>query len=137
MKGIIVEKHFVKFYSHGTFVSERTVKDIDSWDIATAINMARDIVERHNATPYGFQFLTFARGDDDLDSKQTAISPMYFLGGKVETLEEIEARNLPEESILRSNMRCNGYNKVIVNTNSYKITLPFEDDDVVLAWDGK
>ena len=46
-----------------------------------------------------------------------------------ETIEEIEKRNDPKEEILRSNMRNNGYDRVIVNTNSYKITLPFTDED--------
>jgi len=59
---------------------------------------------------------------------------MYYLPHcKVETIEEIEARNLPDERILRSNMRGNGYKRVIVTTKGWKWTQPLYDTDVVLT----
>lgn len=127
-----MQKHFVTFYSPGTFVSEETTKPIALWSTDEAVQMARGISERYNAKPYGFRFSTRERKDDELDSKVVKRSPMYYLGGKVETLEEIELRNDPKEEILRSNMRCNGYERVIVNTNSWKFTAALQDDDVVL-----
>src|SRR5208337_1301855 len=117
-----VKKHFVTFYSPGTFVSEQTEKPIDSWDIEKAKKMARKIKERYDATPYGFRFSTRSRGDKDLDSKVTATSPMYYLGGKVETLAEVKARATEEDRILVSNMEINGYERIITNTNSWKCT---------------
>ena len=48
------------------------------------------------------------------------------------TLEEVKQRNDPKEEILRSNMECNGYDQIIVNTNSWKVTLPLEAGDTVL-----
>ena len=98
--------------------------------------MADDVVERYSATPYGFQFITRGRGPDDLDSKEIDRSPMYYLGGKIETLEEVEARNDPKEDILRSNMRANGWNKIIVNDNSWRTTQPFQEErgDVILDY---
>jgi hypothetical protein len=92
-----MKKHFVTFYSPGTFVAETSAKDIGSWNVDDAVAMSAMIEERHGARPYGFRFTTRERGDDDFDSKETAQSPMYYLGGKVETLEEVEARNDPEE----------------------------------------
>src|SRR5687767_6122315 len=132
-----MEKHFVTFLSPGTFLSESTEKPIESWDVDAAVKMARDIKERHGAVPYGFRFTTRTRADDELDSKVTASSGIYYLGGKVETLEEVEARNAPDEHILRSNMRGNGYAKIVVNDNSWRFTAPLRDGDVVLDVDLK
>src|SRR6266853_469139 len=129
-----MEKHFVTFYSPGTFIAETTTKPIESWDVETAKGMAHEIVERYNATPYGFRFSTRSRQDDELDSQETASSNFYFLGGKVETLAEVEARNDPKEHILRQNMRCNHWDKIVVNDNSWRATQPLDKDDVVLDW---
>lgn len=129
-----VERHFVTFYSPGTLFAETSEKPIDSWDVSKAMEMAHDVTERHNATPYGFQFTTRSRGDADLDSKQSAQSPFYHLGGRIETLVDVEARNDPKEVILRNNMRCNGYDKIVVNDNSYRSVRPLGDTDVVLDW---
>jgi hypothetical protein len=132
-----VEKHFVTFYSPGTFVAETTEKPIDTWDVNKAMEMAHDVIERYGATPYGFQFSTRSRGDDDLDSKRSAESPFYHLGGKIESLAEVEARNDPKEEILRSNMRENDYDRVVINDNSWRSTRPFAKDDVMLDWKPK
>jgi hypothetical protein len=129
-----VKKHFVTFYSPGTFVSESTEKEIDSWDVEVAKEMARNFKKRHGATPYGFRFSTRERGENDLDSKTVAKSGMYFLGGKVRHLDFIILENNPDERILISNMKNNGWDRVVENCNSYKITQPLEKDDVVLDW---
>jgi len=132
-----VQKHFVTFYSPGTFVAERSAKPIDSWDVEKAKEMAHDITERYGATPYGFRFSTRSRGDDDLDSKQSSQSPFYHLGGKIETLAEVEARNDPKEDILLINMRCNGVDRIVVNDNSYRSVHPLNAGDIVLDWKPK
>jgi len=127
-----MEQHFVTFYSPGTFFSETTTKTIPSWDTAASVEMARGIVERYEARPYAFRFSTRSRGPDDLDSRVTAQSGYFFLGGKVLTLSDVEGRNDPKDHILISNMRNNGYDKIVVNTNSWKWTQPLGADDVVL-----
>ena len=129
-----MKKHFVTFCSPGTFVSETSQSPIASWDVNEAKKMAKGIKERHGATPYGFYFSTRGRRDEDLDSKVIATSPMYYLGGKIETLEEVKARNDPKEEILRWNMENNRYNRILINTNSYKSTFPLKDEDIVLQW---
>lgn len=129
-----MKKHFVVFYSPGTFVSEMTEKEIDSWDIEKAKELARAIKERHNATPFGFRFITRSRKDDELDSRLSASSGMYYLGGKVRHLDFIILENNPDDQILISNMKMNGWDRVVTNTNSWKITQPLEEDDVVLEW---
>jgi hypothetical protein len=128
-----MQKHFVQFLSPGTFVSEMTEKPIDSWDVEAAVLMAADIKERYGAKPYGFRFTTRERGDDDLDSKQSAQSGIYYLGGKVETLAEVEARNDPKERILLANMKGNGIDKIVINDNSWRFTAALHENDVVLA----
>ena len=129
-----MERHFVTFYSPGTFVAEKTEKPIDWWDVETAKKMALKIVERHGARPFGFRFSTRQRKDDELDSTEVLMSPMYYLGGKVETLAEVKARATKADQILVSNMECNGWEKIITNNNSWKWSQPFEKDDVVLEW---
>ena|ERR1700749_1071913 len=127
-----MEAHFVTFFSPGTFVAETTQKPIASWDVDTAVAMAATIKERHGATPYGFQFSTRARTDDELDSKVISKSPMHYIGGKVETRAEVEARNAPDEAMLRDNMRMNRCDRIWSSTQGWKWTQPLEADDIVV-----
>ena len=127
-----MEKHFVIFFSPGTFVAEQSSKPIDSWDKDKAIEMSKDIKERHGALPYGFCFTTRERNDDELDSRETKRSGIYYLGGKILTLEDVKARNDPNDRTLISNMKGNKWEKVVVNDNSWRWTQPLEKDDVVL-----
>lgn len=127
-----MEQHFVTFYSPGTFTAEITTKPIDAWSVPVALEMMADIKERYGATPYGFQFSTRGRADDELDSKVIATGPMHYVNVKVETLVEIEARNDPKEEILRSNMRCNGWDRVATTTTGWKWTQPLREGDVIV-----
>ena len=127
-----MQRNFVTFYSPGSFVAETDEKPIDTWDVDKTVEIARSIKQRYNARPYGFCFCTRSRGDTELDSKVTATSNMYYLGGRVETLAEIKARCDPNDRILIENMEINGYPRVVTNTNSWKWTQPLKDDDVVL-----
>lgn len=129
-------KHFVRFYSPGTFCAEMTDKPIDSWDVDKAMSMAHEIHERYNARPYGFRFITRERGKDDLDSKETRKSIMYYLGGVVQTLDDIKAQNNPKNKILIDNMEMNNIKRCITNGNSWQWTQLFNDDDVVLPFNG-
>ena len=125
-----MQKHFVTFYSPGTFIAEMTEEPIDSWDVKLAEKRAKKITERYNAKPYGFSFSTRSRNADELDSKVTATSHMYYLSGKIETLAEIKARE--PAGILFSNMQCNNWNRIITCKTPYPWTQPLEDGDVVL-----
>lgn len=129
----MLKQHFVTFYSPGTFMAEDTTKPIDAWDTDAALKLAAEITERYGAKPYGFRFTTRGREDHELDSKVIATSPMHYFGVKVETLAEVQARNLPDERILRSNMECNGYDRIVVTTSGWKWTQPLNADDIVLA----
>jgi hypothetical protein len=125
------QKHYVTFYSPGSFVSETTVKEIDAWSVDLAVRMAKEIKERHRATPYGFTFKTME--SDGWSPKTVKESGMYYLGGKL--LKLVDIPDTLENSVLRDNMTINNYEYVIENTNSWKITLPFyKDKDTVLGW---
>jgi hypothetical protein len=130
-----MEQHFVTYYSPGTFVAETSIRKIDSWNVDEAMRVARSIGERYSATPYGFKFSTRSRGEDDLDSRVTKESPMYYLGGKVETLADVKARATEKDRILVSNMEGNGYRRIITNDNSWRWTQPLNDDDIVLDYE--
>lgn len=129
-----MEKHFVTFLSPGTFFSEETTKPIETWNVEKAVEISHGVLERCNAKPYGFYFSTRSRGPDDLDSKQTAKSNLYYLGGRIETKEEVFARNDPKEDILRSSMENMKIDRLIVNNNSWRFTGPLRDGDVVLPY---
>lgn len=116
------QKHYVTFYSPGSFVSESTSKEIDAWSVDLAIRMAKDIKGRHGATPYGFSFET--KESDGWSPKTVKESGMYYLGGKLLTIDDIP--DTDGNSVLRDNMRFNNYEYVIENTNSWKVTLPFD-----------
>lgn len=134
MRKEAVTQNFVHFYSPGTFVAEETRKPIPTWDVDVAMQMARDIRERYGATPYGFRFSTRTRATDDLDSKESARSGVYYLGGRVETLVEIERCADARDTILIANMKANGCDRIIRNTNSWQWTQPLWEGDVVLDY---
>jgi len=127
-----MEKHYVVFYSPGTFFTEESSVEIDSWDVTKAIELSKGINERYNAKPFGFRFVTRSRSETELDSKETASSNMYYLGGRIETKAEVFARNDPKEEILRSNMENNNIDRLIINDNSWRYTGAFNDGDILL-----
>lgn len=129
-----MQAHFVTFLSPGTFFSEKRELPIESWDVDAAIRMSESIIERHGARPYGFYFTTRGRNDDELDSSQKPKSGIYYLGGRVRTVEDVRRDAKPEEEILLANMERNGYARVVENSNSYTWTAPLKEDDVVLDY---
>jgi hypothetical protein len=131
----VMEKHFVTFYSPGTFVAEVTMKDIASWDVEKAQKMAAKIEERYGATPYGFRFSTRGRGPDDFDSRELRSSGMYYLNGRIRTLAQVKARKFPRENILICNMESNGWDKIVEKkpeAPGWMWTQPLQAGDVVL-----
>lgn len=128
----LMKKHFVRFLSPGTFFTETVDREIDSWNVEAAIQMALDLHKKRGSKPFGFVFITRAREDDELDSREVDSSHVYFLGGTIQTLAEIKARNDRNDRILISNMEANDWPAVVVNTNSWKVTQPFQKDDVLL-----
>lgn len=127
-----MKKHFVTFFSPGTFVAEESTFPIDSWDVDWAIKKSMEVEERYGARPYSFQFSTRERGDDELDSHVVEKSKLFYLGGEVETLDQIKARNNPADRILISNMEGNGWDRIVRTKSPYSWTQPLLEGDTVL-----
>jgi len=141
-----MRKHKVTFYSPGTLFSESSTYDIENWDTVKAVELAEKVLERYDAKPYGFVFETFIVSDDVPDgeggmlkvqSKSVEKSGIHFLGGWLETYDEVMLRNDDKESILRSNMRYNDNWIVCINTNSFRSTIPFNEKDCIVDAFGK
>ena len=128
----MLSKHYVTFYSPGTFVAETTSTEIDEWNTDLALEMMDDIVERYGARPYGFRFSTRGRSDDELDARQIAASGMYYVNCNIETIDEVCDRADPHEEILLSNMEINDWNIIVSPKEGYKWTQPLLDGDCVL-----
>ena len=126
-----MKKHFVTFYSPGTFVAEQTTKCVASWDIKKAVEMVAGIEERYGAKPYGFQFHTKKRGFGDFDPKESERGPFYYVNCRVQTLQDVEAEG-PDSATLAQNMRSNKWDRVVTTIGGYKWTQPLKEGDVVL-----
>lgn len=136
-----MRKHFVTFVSPGTMFSEETRQPISAWNPKIAAEMARGITERHGAKPYGFRFSTCLAhepvpdgegGTLEVLSRKVAESGIYFLGGELRTIDHVRKVANPKEEILLSNMEANNWAIIIENTNSYKSTHPFNEEDFVI-----
>jgi hypothetical protein len=127
-----MKKNFVTFLSPGTFMAESTTKEIEDWDVEKAKKMAKRIVERYGAKPYGFYFTTREREEKDFDSKETKKSGLYYLKARVLTLDDLKDRNNPDDRTLICNMESNKWEKIVENCNGYKWTQPLEPGDTVL-----
>ncbi len=124
-----MKRHFVTFYSPGTFVGEQSTKEIESWDPEKAREMMADIEARYGATPYGFRFTTRKRGMRQLDSEVVETSGMYYVDCKVQTLEDVQADGA---HVLADNMRINHWDRVVTTTKGWAWSQPLQEGDVVL-----
>lgn len=134
------EKHTVTFFCPGTFFSETSTYDIESWDPQLAARQAAAVVVRYGARPYGFRFETHLVADPVSDGRGGKLqveprklreSELYHLDGKIETYDDFVARADPKEDIARRNMRDHAP-IVCVTTHSYRSTQPFGEKDVMV-----
>ena len=125
-------KHFVRFFCHGTFYAETEDRVIDSWDIEKAKDLAKKITARYNAKPYAFYFYTQEKKSECWDAEIINQSHMYYINGKVCSLEEVKARNDPKDKILISNMEYNEWSHVVETYSPWKNTAVFDDGDSVV-----
>jgi hypothetical protein len=119
-----MKQDFVTLMSPGSFFSEETVYPVDSWDPEAV----RARVKPHH---FALRFHTRERGPDDLDSRVSARSGVYYVGGEVYTLEEVE-RQFPECGTLIRNMRNNDWARAVrTRIGNWQ---PFDDGDTLLNW---
>lgn len=139
-----MRKHYVTFLSPGTFFMEQSTRPLTDWNMVEAVTLAATITERHNAKPYGFYFTTQLTGEPvpdgeggqlEVQEKEIARSGTYYLGGELLTVDQIAARvasGAIDLRILLSNMEANDWPVVIENRNSWRVTLPFTQEDVLV-----
>ncbi len=137
------ERHFAVFYSPGTFFSEASERQIESWSVPEAFRIAQTITERYGARPFAFVLETrlVTVPDGDLPSvalKTLKRSGRHFIDGRAMTLEDVQ-REMPEAEILISNMRINNIAGIVsgpVRSKGWRWTHDLRADDVLLDSDG-
>lgn len=110
---------YLVYRSPGALVSEESSRKVKNKDIKAAVKNAKSF------SPYGFCY-------ENGNGKQ--IGSFYYITGTLLRYEEIPRTD--ENHILRSNMFCNEWPVVVENRNSYRITRPFGENDVIIDWDG-
>lgn len=121
----ITIKHFAEWMFPGIFVSETSVSEVPT----------RDQFEVAKEAPNGaFAFCIFDVAEATVDGEKLSgerknNSPLYYLGGRVMTLAEVE-KEYPNEATLLYNMRNNGYDRII--RTSCGQFVPFNDGDLVI-----
>ncbi len=97
---------YVEFLHPGIFMSEESVKKVKS----------RDVLElKVPKTAFAFKFFGIKSTIVDgikLTSERLNISPTYFFGGRIMTLDEV-CKELPDARTLISNMKCNHWDRII------------------------
>ncbi len=114
--------HFAKFLYWGILTSESSEREVETRDPKKV-----DMPEH----AFGFYFLDrklVMDGKEKLWGKDTNTSGIYYYGKEM-TLAEVE-KEMPGESVLISNMRGNGYKRVVFTGRG---TYPLNDDDVILG----
>ena len=139
-----VIRHKVTFYSPGTFFNEQSTRHVQTWSIKDALTLAKGILERYGARPFGFQFSSWETiegqelGDFKVEPKLLRRSGTIYFNGKIRTKEEVLAGTDPEEEILRSNVRCNDYDIVQgIDPDNYRWTQEFNEDDLLVSPEGE
>jgi len=123
-------KTYVELLYHSVLFSETEVVEVGSRDPVA-------VAEKHK-NAFGFHFFDQARTEVELDGnaqtvfgERRTVSPWYYPGGKVYTLEDVKSMKPEKEyEILISNMEGNGYPKVVKTRHGGFV--PFQKDDKVL-----
>lgn len=112
---------YVEFFYPGVFFDESSVVKVSSRDTRKL---------RVPEQAFAFQFFDIMSTKENgvkMESKAINISPMFYYGGRVMTLNDVR-KEMPEARILISNMRGNHWKKVIrCRTGNFK---PFGDQDI-------
>ncbi len=131
---MIRRQEYAVFYSPGTMFAEQTSRPIENRDLRAAVAIGETIVERYSARPYGFRFETRIVADPIPDgvggtlavaSKTIDTSGLHFLGGRLETIDDVAARADKREETLLWNMRVNDHPIVCITENGFRSTQPF------------
>lgn len=130
-------EHFIEYYDGRRFFTETYTEQIPERTVAAALAVL---------PPYAFGFRFFDLVDEkpevpdlgpdivvEVRRKRLNVSGRYYVGGTVYTLAQIEAkarRNKEKWGILASNMRGNGWPRVVVTATGN--TQALEEGDCVV-----
>ena len=121
----IETKHYLETYYPGFLVSDTSVEEVDHRDPKRV-----ELDDRAYAFRFFDRTVTTTPDGEALMGKPKNHSGLIFPEGRVMTPEDVE-RDMPGEKILISNMRCNGYKRVV--HTKFGQTFPLNDEDVVLG----
>ena len=125
-------RDFVTFFTIGKTDAEEDTKLVPGWNVELAITMARNMYSRQFIKPYAFRFSSRAWSNVDLCSTVRATGPMNYLGGRMEPLAKLEARDEPEERLLLAKIRERGFGTVVViQLGSKRLIAPLAGGDAV------
>lgn len=134
--------YLVTYYSPGTFFSESSSYKFTEFNLWKFCQKAKEISERYDAKPYGFNFQKLEIPVDlpktegfkvTVEPKILEKSGTFYITGDVIFSENLIGK---DEQILKSNLESNNNGVGIVNNNSFKFRGAFEKDDNIVNWDG-
>jgi len=134
---------FVVFFSPGTLFPEVSQMPVEMGTIEEAIQLSKGVIERHDATPYAFEFVTRIIADpiDDGEGGKLKVTPKeversarHFIDGEVLLYENIVGEEEDGESSIAARNMKNSDSPIVVRCSSpFKTTSSFEKDHVVVS----
>lgn len=121
---------YVTFFRPGDLTPAMWSEIVETWDVEAALALARKI---EGQRPFAFQFSTI----DHTGGERLNKSPMHYLGGRVETLADIEARNDPCEAAMLEALKRMGPAACTITYAAgldWMRTQPLHPADVVLEF---
>jgi len=110
----VKKRTYVEFFYPGTFFDESSVREVASRNVKKL-----SVPERAFAFQF-FDVMSTEEGGIEMKSKRLNISPMYYYGGRVMTLDEVR-QEMPKAETLISNMQINRFKRVIkCRTGNFK-----------------
>lgn len=115
-------KHYIEVFYPGSFFSESSAKEISS----------RDTLPEIGEKAFGYRFFdreSTMQNGEELLGKAKNYSNSFYIGEELSAVQAI-ARH-PGNSILKSNIECNGYARLVLT--KFGQLLPLEENDVVIT----
>ncbi|KQW72338.1 hypothetical protein [Ensifer sp. Root127] len=123
-------KH-IRFLFDASFKSTEYVVETSSWDVEAAAGIAHRLTLERGVQPYAFWFESREPGH----GPEPKISGTYYLGGKLQTLDELRAENDPSAVIMIHHLEARGIERVVTTNCPCLASFPFRDGDHILEWE--
>ncbi|MBB6487942.1 hypothetical protein [Rhizobium lusitanum] len=125
-----MNNEFAVFAFAGNFSSTERRVAIQSRNVEYAEGIAQQMTIECGFQPVAFRFETMS-DDGSIQNR----SGWFYLGGTVETLQDITGKNEPGDSRLIHFLEESGLNKIVTNNCPYLVRFPLRDQDQVLSWE--